>query len=152
MGKTCMLVQTKVHKCSSCKPKSTSEVHANQSAQVQFMQTKVHKCSLCKPKSTSEVHANQSPQVKFMQTKVHKCSSCKPKSTSEVRANQRCMRTVRANCDAHSSRLMSRVYTQTLNLHFTSFIFRTHTGYVTSIFRNVSSCVVASHVYVCSQV
>ena len=45
---------------------------------------------------------------------------------------------------------MSHVYTCALNMDFTSLIFHARAGYVTSIFRNVLSRVVASHM--CSQV
>ena len=76
----------------------------------------------------------------LVQTKMHMCSLCKPKCISEVHANH----------DAHGSRLTSRVYTHALNMNFTSLIFRAHTGYVASIFRNVLSRVVAS--LVCSHV
>ena len=49
--------------------------------------------------------------------KKHACS-CKPKCTSAVRGNQRYTRAVRANHDAHGSRLTSRVYTRALDVHF----------------------------------
>ena len=40
------------------------------------------------------------------------------KSMSEVHANQRCMHTVRANHDAHGSRLTSHAYMHILNVRF----------------------------------
>ena len=70
----------------------------------------------------------------------HACS-CEPKCTSAVPANH----------DAYSSRLMSRVYTHAPDLQFyITDLPCTHRGYFACIFKNVSSCVVASHV--CSQV
>ena len=84
-----------------------------------------HTCS-CEPKCTC------------------KCSSCKQECTSVVSANQRYTCTVYANHDAHSSRLMSCVYTACI---FTSSIFRAHAGYFMCIFRNVSSRVVATCVF-----
>ena len=83
----------------------------------------------------------------LMQNKMHECSSCKPKCTSEVLANQRCKHAVRANHDAHGSRLTSHVYTCALNVHFYVIDFPCTTGYVASIFRNVSSRIVVSRVY-----
>ena len=57
-------------------------------------------------------------------TRVYAKPECTPMNTRNVwenmcaRANQRCMGAVRANHDAHSSRLPSCVYTHALNMHF----------------------------------
>ena len=59
--------------------------------------------------------ANQNARVQFVEK--HACS-CKPKCTSAVCGNQRYTRAVRANHDAHGSRLTSRVYTRALDVHF----------------------------------
>ena len=65
---------------------------------------KKHACS-CKPKCTSAVRGKT-------------CVLVQTKSTSAVRGNQRYTRAVRANHDAHGSRLTSRVYTRALDVHF----------------------------------
>ena len=117
-------------------------------------------CAHAKPERTPMKHAKFVGKTRVLvKIKMHQCTSCKPKCMSEVRANQRSMHAVRANYDAHSSRLMSRVYTCALNHRlywvsvyiiydltciFTSLIFCAHAGYVASIFRNALSHVVAS--------
>ena len=87
-------------------------------------------------------------------TKMHECSSCKQERTSVVHANKICTRTVRANHNAHGNTLTSRVYMETLNMHFyvnnLSCIPRCTHRLFACIFRNVLSRVVAAHV--CSQV
>ena len=61
------------------------------------------------------------------------------------------MHAVRADHDAHGSRLTSQVYTRALNVHFyiIDLSCSAYAGYVASIFRDVLNRVVASRV--CSQ-
>ena len=85
--------------------------------------------------------------MKYMKCVGKHACLCKPKCTSEVHANQRCTHAVCANHDAHGSRLTSRVYTHAPNTHF-HVIELSCTRYVVSIFRNMSSRVVASRMLV----
>ena len=84
--------------------------------------------------------------LQTVQTKMHESNLCKPKRTSKVRA----ARTLLMQTMMHRQQTNVLCVYVHLTCNFTSLIFCIYAGYVASIFRNVSSCVVASRV--CSQV